>query len=336
MINKKRASRSVWNITQKQFPSNGNLNSKIKFLVRYAILAPSGHNSQPWKFKIEDTILHILPDFSRKRPEVDPNDRELFISLGCAGKNIEIAASNFGMIYDKKIVKDKIIFNFKEGKTKSANQELLKAITNRRTYRGEFIEKTVDKEILDNLITGNKTAWVEMFYQKQQRQRLANLIYEADLVWFKSKELVEEMEGWLRDDIEHSKDGLPTGVLNLYKLATEIKYLFIKDNDEALKRAKRDKESVLKSPLLAVIASKTDNIEGWIMAGEIYQLLALKLTDMGLANGFYNTVVELNGQRRKLSSMLGIKGKVQLLLRIGYAANLVVPSPRRELKEVIV
>ncbi len=311
--------------------------SKIKFLVRYGILAPSGHNSQPWKFKIEENKLTILPDFSRSRPEVDPDDRELFISLGCAAKNVEIAALNFGMIFSKEILKGKIVFTFKEGKVISKHGELLKAITDRRTYRGEFNDKTVEKEIINDLTEDNKTsAWVEMYYQKQQKQKLANLVYDADLVWFKSKELVEEMEGWLRDDIESSKDGLPTGVLNLYKLATEIKYLFSGDNQVAKAKAERDRNSALNSPILAVIASKKDEVENWVEAGEIYQLLALKLTNLGLSNGFYNTVVELNGQRRKLAASFGIKGKVQLLLRIGYANNKVIPSPRRPIDEVIV
>lgn len=35
------------------FPEKGSLEFQIKFVLNYAILAPSTHNSQPWLFKIE-------------------------------------------------------------------------------------------------------------------------------------------------------------------------------------------------------------------------------------------------------------------------------------------
>ena len=43
---------AVWNIKPERFPKKGTWKNKLKFLVRYGILAPSGHNSQPWKFMI--------------------------------------------------------------------------------------------------------------------------------------------------------------------------------------------------------------------------------------------------------------------------------------------
>ena len=35
-------------------------------LVRYATLAASSHNTQCWKFGIEDQMISILPDWSRR------------------------------------------------------------------------------------------------------------------------------------------------------------------------------------------------------------------------------------------------------------------------------
>ena len=63
-------------------------------LVRLAILAPSGHNTQPWKFKIAADNIRIYPDLTRHIPAVDFDDRELWISLGGALENLLAAASN--------------------------------------------------------------------------------------------------------------------------------------------------------------------------------------------------------------------------------------------------
>jgi len=99
---KNSASLAVWNVNENDFPKNGEMDKKLKFLIRYAILAPSGHNSQPWRFLINNSSIEIWPEYERRRSAVDPDDRELYISLGCATKNLEVAANYFGMMFEKK------------------------------------------------------------------------------------------------------------------------------------------------------------------------------------------------------------------------------------------
>lgn len=65
-------------------------------LVRYATLAANGHNTQPWKFVIKDKLIEIHPDYTRRLPVVDPQDRELWISLGCALENLLLAGRAAG------------------------------------------------------------------------------------------------------------------------------------------------------------------------------------------------------------------------------------------------
>ncbi|MCX7308994.1 MAG: Tat pathway signal protein, partial [Afipia sp.] len=43
---------------------------RIMDLIRYATLAPNGHNTQPWQFRIGVNRIDILPDFSRRTPVV--------------------------------------------------------------------------------------------------------------------------------------------------------------------------------------------------------------------------------------------------------------------------
>ena len=64
--------------------------------VRYATLAPSGHNTQPWRFSIGENRIDIRPDLSRRTPVVDPDDHHLFVSLGCAAENLILAAGARG------------------------------------------------------------------------------------------------------------------------------------------------------------------------------------------------------------------------------------------------
>ena len=38
------------------------------FLIEQAVKAPSGHNTQPWTFRIKETEIDILPDFTKRCP----------------------------------------------------------------------------------------------------------------------------------------------------------------------------------------------------------------------------------------------------------------------------
>ena len=59
----------------------------LKELVRFATLAANGHNTQPWRFRIAEQSIRVMPDFSRRTPVVDPDDHHLYASLGCAAEN---------------------------------------------------------------------------------------------------------------------------------------------------------------------------------------------------------------------------------------------------------
>jgi nitroreductase len=67
-------------------------------LVQSAIFAPSLLNTQPWKFRISDKegLITVLPDPDRRLDWLDPDNRYLFISLGCAVENLIIAADHAG------------------------------------------------------------------------------------------------------------------------------------------------------------------------------------------------------------------------------------------------
>ncbi|CAG1004049.1 partial Putative NAD(P)H nitroreductase, partial [Gammaproteobacteria bacterium] len=110
------------------------MNTQIGEIIRYATLAPSGHNTQPWKFAINDNIIRILPDFTRHLAIADPDDREIFISLGCALENLVIAAQQMGYDNDTDLFPandpDAIVVRLNESKAKS-NSNLFDAITAR-------------------------------------------------------------------------------------------------------------------------------------------------------------------------------------------------------------
>src|SRR5262245_66630038 len=69
-----------WTVSEAGYPATGQPSEKLRFLLRYAILAPSGHNTQPWLFRLRDQRLQVYAERARALPVVDPEDQELTIS----------------------------------------------------------------------------------------------------------------------------------------------------------------------------------------------------------------------------------------------------------------
>ncbi len=74
-------------IEEDQFPREDSVYRQIRFLLGYAALAPSSHNSQPWRFSAHDKHLNIFFDDDRWLRVADADKRELFTSVGCARKS---------------------------------------------------------------------------------------------------------------------------------------------------------------------------------------------------------------------------------------------------------
>jgi hypothetical protein len=125
-------------------------------LVRYATLAPSSHNTQCWRFHIEDYAISILPDFSRQCPIVDPDDHHLFVSLGCATENL-IQASLANGLKSHAVFDDTSegMLHMDLEPTKAFESTLYQAIPERQSTRGEYDGKSISSLELKMLERSN-------------------------------------------------------------------------------------------------------------------------------------------------------------------------------------
>ena len=54
-----------WQVVEQNFPKERDITHRLSFLLRYAILAPSNHNTQPWKFAINEDEVRVYANFDR-------------------------------------------------------------------------------------------------------------------------------------------------------------------------------------------------------------------------------------------------------------------------------
>lgn len=120
-------------------------------IASYASKAPSGHSTQPWKFHITDDTITIVSNLEVALPIVDGNNRELFISLGCAVENLCIAASYFG--YTTHIIeynKEAIILELTKNDLRIEEplfHQIEKRQTNRNIYNGNKISDGILQQL---------------------------------------------------------------------------------------------------------------------------------------------------------------------------------------------
>ena len=91
------ANLAAWDVDPSGLPAEGTAVDKARFAVRYAILAPSSHNTQPWRFVIIGSELLVCADRTRSLPNIDPFDRELIVSCGAALFNLRVALAYFNI-----------------------------------------------------------------------------------------------------------------------------------------------------------------------------------------------------------------------------------------------
>ena len=62
-----------------------------------ATLAPSIHNTQPWRFVLRPGVLDVYADRGRQLAVLDPAGRQLYLSVGCAVFNARVSLADSGV-----------------------------------------------------------------------------------------------------------------------------------------------------------------------------------------------------------------------------------------------
>src|SRR3989344_4164659 len=72
------------------------MGDRVRDLLQLAAMAPSGDNSQPWRFVVDRTTVHIYNIPGRDNPYLNFDQSGSYIAHGALVENILIAAPHFG------------------------------------------------------------------------------------------------------------------------------------------------------------------------------------------------------------------------------------------------
>jgi hypothetical protein len=314
------------------------------FLLHYAVKAPSGHNTQPWRFRISDGRLNLYADRSRSLPVVDPEDRELVMSCGAALAHLTVALRHYGHSGDVSPFPDPsdrdLLASVGIGQPRSpgpADHELLEAIEDRHTHRAPFDHRPVPRHVLaqlrrDALHAGTT---LNVCTEDESKRPIATLVREGDRAQFADARFRRELAAWMRPNRTRRPDGIPGYAFGVSDLASLLGPTMISTFNIGSAQARKDERLALTAPALVVLSTSGDDASDWLRAGQAAGVFLLRAAANGLAASFLNQPIEMPELRVRLGDLVG-SGSPQLLLRIGYASTSAGrPTPRRTVGEVL-
>jgi len=334
-----------WSVDADAFPADGTDAEKLHFLVRYAVLAPSGHNTQPWRFRVTDTTVELWADRSRALPVVDPDDRALVISCGAALLHLRLAARHFGYAGMVHRLPDPaepdLLARFQLGAPHASTPEedaLFDAIPERRTTRRPFESDPIPLSTLDALVAAAVTegAWLEVVTKPEQKEEIATLVAQGDRAQMADPAFRDELAAWIRREGGDTGDGLTGyafGVPKALDLATPAFAAAVRYIDMGEQQAAKDRALTEAAPALVVLGTAADEPLAWLRTGEALARVLLRARANGIVAAFLNQPIEVQPLRPRLRAALGREDYPQILVRIGRGPE-IDPAPRRPPEEV--
>jgi nitroreductase len=273
---------------------------KIKKILDLSVHAPSGDNSQPWRFEVKNNVISIINLPDRDLPFYNFRQNGSYVAHGGLIENINIVASSLGLTTDISTFPDhtnpnvtaRILLNEGETHENALENYITKRATNRKIYKNASLTENERSEILSvGNMNGGKVKIIETDKEK-------NLIGKAmsmnEIVALESKRLHNEFFGhiaWSEKEEKQNKTGLYIKTLEFPKL---VEFIFRQLRHWPITRflnifgfargvAKSNAKIYSSGAALGVVITPSNSKESYIMAGRIMQKIWLTATKLGLA-----------------------------------------------------
>lgn len=333
----------AWQIDIDDFYKLKEANDRLRFLIRFAVLAPSSHNTQPWEFFIKDNNIYVLPALKRRLAVSDSNERQLFISLGCAIENILTAARCYGYASDPVHFPNKYIDGVAAAIKLQENQEakagdlsLLTAIINRVTNRGEYKKDLPPPDFINKFqdFAGDKIA--VHYLTGADKNSAADAAVSASVEAMEDRGFRRELSRYVKNNLTRAKLGIPCFGLGIpTPISLFVPFLIKYINLNKISRKKDEKLLKEQTPAIIVLSSKTDTKEDWLQVGQLYEKISLEADKISLTTAMWAAPIQIGEFYKDLQKILNTEMRPQALFRIGYPTKEIRHSPRLSLDMVM-
>jgi len=311
--------------------------ASLRDLVRLATLAASSHNTQPWRFAIEERAISIRPDFTRRCPVVDPDDHHLFVSLGCATENLVLAALASGLHADVDIRPDHLRLLLE--KTTAIQSPLSEAIPYRQCSRSIYDGRPLSPADLAALQLAARTGQIEVMFltERPQIETVLEYVAAGNAAQIGDPAFVRELTSWIRfseAEAVGAGDGLFARSTGNPAVPRWLGKLFLPALLTPQSENKKCAKQLRSSSGVAVFVSANDRRQ-WMDVGRSYERFALQATALGIRTAFLNQPVEVGPLRSEFAAWLRLGDRrPDLVVRFGRGPEM-PRSLRRPVEQVL-
>jgi hypothetical protein len=319
---------------------------RLKEMLAWALLSPSPHNTQPWKWSVADGVVKLYGDYSRHLTVCDPDARELMIGCGSALEHFLLRLGLEGDPIEFDLFPDasqtdllaQVVVG--KGKPYARRPDLVNAMqfrrTNRTAYHGDPMTCS-HKNVLAAACAefDVHTCWIT---EKTMRSSLVDLIMRSDREQMASPEFRKELSKWMRAKGRiglDNKDGIPTDLLGQQGIAAYVAPLIVRTFDIGAMQAAADSKLTEGSPDIAVLFTTSDTKASWFTTGRALARVTLTAMAFGRYSAYMNQPCEVPSSRQLLADLIRTDGFPQLIIRLGLA-DPVRPAPRLPVADVLI
>ncbi|MEV4347509.1 nitroreductase family protein [Actinoplanes sp. NPDC049596] len=305
--------------------------------VEAATLAPSLHNSQPWRFRIDGDAVEVYADRLRQLEVLDPAGRELMISVGAAVFTLRVAMREAGWIPGVETFPDDHrpdlvarVFPEQSARPGPGARELAAAIPRRHTNRRPFASAVVPAGAIEKLekAAGHEDVMLTVA-GPASRTVIVSLGRTAAERLSRRGGYFAELNRWTRP-FPGRRDGIPPSAIGPWDAMERVP---MRDFGVVSPQPSRRGERFEAYPTIVVLSTHGDGPEQWLRAGQAMQRVLLVATGLGLATTPVSQPVEIASIREVLSDPKTGRW-AQMLIRLGYGAP-AAATPRRPLTDVL-
>lgn len=340
-----------WQISKAAYPTHAPLDDRLRFLLGYAILAPSTHNTQPWRFRVsKDTVTFFL-NYERVLPVSDPRGREALVSMGAALENFLVALAAFGFnghVHETPVsvpqpgargigeVARVTVRDAQEARL--YEKELCSAIVRRRSVRVPLSEEQLPPDVrsrVGSFFCGEGVTFL-LLDGERQKNHAADAVAQGTIEAFNNLQFGKELSAWLHHNWKKTALGMPARTFGMPGLASLIVPKLLGVFNVGKLQARMMRKFVLNSPLLGVVSGATDDPVHWLRAGRLGQRVALELVRSGFGSGWMGAPVEFDSVARAFQERTGLPGRPLVFFRIGKPMKEVPFSPREAVAQCLI
>lgn len=309
-----------------------------------ARLAPSVHNTQPWRWRVGNDNLDLYADRSRQLTVADPHGRLLLLSCGAALHHARVALTAEGWHPDVTRFADTgnpdhlaRLDGIQPVPVTPEAMRLFQAAQLRHTDRRALSDTPVPQQAIAQLREAAEAEGTHLHVVRpDQVAELASAVARADATTVTDPAQRAETATWV-GGTRHSGAGIPDNAVPSSAPQTGVPLRDFGHAGTLDPGTGHDRNAIY-----AVLFGGSDEPAQWLRAGEALSAVWLTATNIGLSVLPQSSVIEVGATRETVRRILAGLGHPYLVLRLGIAdpehagpphtgrmpANAVIDTPR--------